>query len=58
MDKDYHRVLPPENGLLLSERLAKVLQAPIGTVLTLENLLPNAREDKVPVEVVGVIPST
>ncbi|NMA02595.1 MAG: ABC transporter permease, partial [Clostridia bacterium] len=56
LDKDYHRVLPPENGLLLSERLAKVLQAPIGTVLTLENLLPNSREDKVPVEVVGVIP--
>ena len=39
----------------LSERLAKVLQAPIGTVLTLENLYPILEKIRYSVEV-GVIP--
>lgn len=58
LDKKYHKVLPPKNGLLLSERLATVLEAPIGTTLTLESLLPKSNEVSVPVEVevVGVIP--
>lgn len=56
LDKKYNKILPPDNGLLLSERLAEVLEAPVGTMLTLESLLPTIKEIKVPVEVVGVIP--
>lgn len=56
LDKDYKRVDPPQNGILLSERLAEVLEADIGTTVSIENLmLPDSEQDK-QLEVVGIIP--
>ncbi|RQD68619.1 MAG: ABC transporter permease [Tindallia sp. MSAO_Bac2] len=56
MDQDNRRILPPEQGILLSERLAMLLNARVGTVLYLENLLVDTSEDDKKVEVAGIIP--
>jgi len=55
LDKNYTRLKPPKDGLLLSERLANVLNAQIGTNLKLEPLLLNDKTDR-ELEVVGIIP--
>lgn len=56
LDKDYTKVLPPKDGLLLSERLAGLLNAEVGTRLNVDSLmLKNSDEDK-QLEVVGIIP--
>ncbi len=56
LDKDYKRVEPPQNGLLLSERLAELLDADIGTTINIENLMLSDSEQNKQLEVVGVIP--
>jgi len=56
LDKDGDRLKPPKTGLLLSERLASLLNAEIGTKLSLETvLLPDWETDE-KLEVVGIIP--
>lgn len=56
LDKKDRPIKPPKDGLLLSERLAQVLNAPIGTRLKLETvLLPDWTKDK-ELEVTGIIP--
>lgn len=56
LDKDDIRVEPPQNGILLAERLAELLEADIGTTLNIENLmLSDSRQDK-QLEVAGIIP--
>lgn len=56
VDKDYASVPPPEDGLLISERLAKVLDAKPGSTIYLESpMMRNPEEDKA-VKVVGIIP--
>ncbi|NLC76696.1 MAG: FtsX-like permease family protein [Clostridia bacterium] len=55
LDSDYNRMEPPENGILLSERLAGLLEATVGTTLSLESpLKPDDRENTV--VVAGIIP--
>jgi len=56
LDKNYTRLKPPKEGLLLSERLALVLNAQIGTKLKLETLLLNENMKDRELEVVGIIP--
>jgi len=56
LDKNYHKVLPPKGGLLLSERLAELLDAEIGTRLNVESPLLRSSSDKKQLEVVGIIP--
>lgn len=55
VDKDYNRVDPPKNGLLLSERLADLLDADIGTMLNIESPMLHNKEFE-QLEVVGTIP--
>ncbi len=55
VDKDYNRVDPPRNGLLLSERLADLLDADIGTILNIESPMLHNKEYE-QLEVVGTIP--
>lgn len=54
VDKNNHKMLPPETGLMLSERLASLLDAGIGTVLTVES--PLLKEENKQLEVVGIVP--
>lgn len=55
VDKNNKKVLPPETGLLLSERLASLLEADIGTVLTVESPFLDPEETR-QLAVVGIIP--
>ncbi|KUO51120.1 MAG: hypothetical protein APF76_16640 [Desulfitibacter sp. BRH_c19] len=55
VDKEYNKVEPPKSGLLLSERLADLLDADIGTKLNVESpMLYNKESEQL--EVVGIIP--
>jgi putative ABC transport system permease protein len=55
LDSNYNRLEPPENGILLSERLAGLLNATVGTTLSLESpLKPDDRENTV--VVAGIVP--
>ncbi len=55
IDKDYQRIGLPQQGILLSERLATLLEVEIGQTLYLENQLQD--DDEVEkVEVTGIIP--
>jgi putative ABC transport system permease protein len=56
MDKKYRTIPPPENGILISERLAGLLQAQEGCALTLESPIMRDPEEEKKVEVSGVIP--
>ncbi|MDH7577395.1 MAG: FtsX-like permease family protein [Bacillota bacterium] len=56
LDKGDRRVAPPRNGVLISERLARLLGAGTGTQLTVASLMMRGPEEKKKVEVVGVIP--
>lgn len=55
IDEDYNRVSLPRTGIVLSQRLAELLQADIGTVLNIESLMAKDGEDK-QMEVVEIIP--
>ncbi|MEW6624769.1 MAG: FtsX-like permease family protein [Bacillota bacterium] len=55
VDKEYNKVSPPKNGLLLSERLASILGADIGTVLTVESPMMRKTGHE-QLEIVGIIP--
>lgn len=55
LDNEYNKVTPPKNGLLLSERLAELLDANPGTRLTVESTMKADDKDGV-LQVVGVIP--
>lgn len=55
LDSEYNKVAPPKNGLLLSERLAELLDAKPGTTLTVETPIKADGKDGV-LQVVGVIP--
>lgn len=56
LDKEYRRIALPDHGILLSERLAMLLDARVGTELYLENLMLDSNEPDPKVEVVGIIP--
>lgn len=56
LDKNYNKVDPPKNGLLISERLAKLLGAEVGTKLNVESLMIKDPDKAKQLEVVGVIP--
>lgn len=56
LDKEYRRIALPDHGILLSERLAMLLDARMGTELYLENLLVDSSKPDFRVEVVGIIP--
>lgn len=55
VDKNYHKVNPPKNGMLVSERLANILGADIGTILTVESPMLRGAESE-QLEIVGIIP--
>jgi len=56
VDKEYNSVPPPKDGILISERLAKLLDAKPGSTIYLESpMMPDPEEEK-PVKVAGVIP--
>lgn len=55
-DKKYNSVPPPKDGILLSERLAKLLDAEPGSTIYLESPMMRDPEDEKPVKVAGVIP--
>ena len=56
LDQESRRIPPPEQGILLSERLAMLLDARVGTDLYLDNLLVDTSRDDKKVEVMGIIP--
>lgn len=56
MDKQYRTLPPPEDGILISERLAGLLQAQKGYTLTLESPIMRDRPEEKKVKVSGVIP--
>lgn len=55
IDNSHSKINPPENGILLSERLAKLLKAEKGTELVVESPMMAGEEEK-SIEVVGMIP--
>ena len=55
LDKNGRQIQPPKEGLLLSERLAALLEADIGTKLNIDTPLINDWDPK-ELEVVGIIP--
>ena len=55
LDKDGKKIEPPGSGVLLSERLAQLLDARVGTSLTVGSYYMRGQEEKT-VEVVGIIP--
>lgn len=57
LDKNGKKVAPPTDGLLLSERLAMLLEAEPGTVLSVTSLLhPDDFREEKGLPVVGIIP--
>lgn len=56
IDKNYAPIPPPEDGILISERLAELLQAKEGCTLTIESPLMRDPEEESSVKVAGVIP--
>lgn len=56
LDKNYKKISPPKKGLLLSERLAELLDVKVGGHLILESNYAKNPDDKVLVPVVGTIP--
>ncbi|TYP53254.1 ABC transporter permease [Thermosediminibacter litoriperuensis] len=55
LDKKYNKIAPPKNGILLSERLSELLNAGVGTKLTVESPMKTGEKEGV-LEVVGIIP--
>jgi len=55
LDSDYNKVEPPAHGLLLSERLAKLLKAEVGTNLKVESPMKAGKNEGY-LRVVGIIP--
>lgn len=55
LDDEYNKLAPPKNGLLISERLAKLLDAEPGTRLTVETAMRADDKDGT-LQVLGIIP--
>ncbi|SHM28821.1 putative ABC transport system permease protein [Caldanaerovirga acetigignens] len=55
MDKNYNKVSIPKNGILISERLAKLLRAKVGTKLVVESPFRTDKDPEI-IEVAGIIP--
>ncbi|HHY06396.1 MAG TPA: FtsX-like permease family protein [Clostridia bacterium] len=55
-DKKGQQIEPPRKGILLSERLAQLLGAKVGTHLSLESLMAKNPDQEKTVEVTGIIP--
>lgn len=55
LDNEYNKVTPPTNGLLLSERLARLLNTHVGSRLYVSDRM-SQDEDNKELEVVGIIP--
>ena len=51
-------VSAPENGLLISQRISDLLQADVGTILTVESPFFYKPDERKTLQVVGVIPQT
>lgn len=56
LDKDKNELIPPQDGILLSERLAKSLEADIGTEIKLKSSIMRDPEEEHIIRVVGIIP--
>jgi len=56
MDYNYHKIEPPESGILLSERLAHLLHAEVGTELNMESVMLKDADSAERLRVAGVIP--
>lgn len=56
MDKDNTKIEPPKNGILISQRLAHLLKADVGTQLSIKSLMMKEPDEAKKVEVVEVIP--
>lgn len=56
LDENDHKKEPPENGILLSQRLAQLLNAEVGTQLTVKSPLMKDSQTEKSIEVVGIIP--
>ncbi|MDW7678550.1 MAG: FtsX-like permease family protein [Bacillota bacterium] len=56
LDKDDRRIFLPKQGILLSERLAMLLDARPGTMIQAENLLVESDDTPPEVEVIAIIP--
>ncbi|MCR4440829.1 MAG: FtsX-like permease family protein [Peptococcaceae bacterium] len=56
LDADSQPVQLPHRGVVISERLAQLLEAEVGTELTLESLMLKDPDSSKKVEVAGVIP--
>ncbi|MCF8012440.1 MAG: ABC transporter permease [Clostridiales bacterium] len=56
MDKNYNKIKPPGEGILLSERLANLLNAKPGTKLNMNSVMQKRPDIEKKVVVVGVIP--
>jgi putative ABC transport system permease protein len=56
LDKDYNRMKIPVKGILLSERLAELLGAKVGTKLTFTSLMAKNPDKQIAIEVTGIVP--
>jgi len=56
LDSSKNQVEPPANGILLSERLAQLLDAQVGTELNLESIMLKDPEAVKKIVVAGIIP--
>lgn len=55
LDKAGHKIEPPQNGILISERLAKLLHVEIGQSVTVESLMMKDPKATLKVTVVGIV---
>lgn len=56
LDNDGHQLKPPEAGIMLSERLATLLGAQVGSRITLESVMSKDTDLRQEVEVTAVLP--
>ncbi len=56
LDETGHKMAPPKNGILISGRLAKLLNMEVGHSITVESLMMKDPETTSKVTVVGIIP--
>lgn len=56
LDNNYQNIPPPQNGILLSERLAKVLNVDVGSIINIESMLMRDSNVVKQVQVLGIIP--
>ncbi|MTI81670.1 MAG: FtsX-like permease family protein [Firmicutes bacterium] len=56
LDKDDNKISPPKDGVLISERLAQLLNVEVGNELTVKSVKFKDQDDEKELRVVGVIP--